>query len=121
VLCGIPGARFGRFIGILNRVRFGRFFLGRVLGIVLGACLGAILLALSHASSAALVGIAWGPGIGAAVGPLPILLFVKMLDALAPRRYTDGEMRGLGLGVLDGVVLVLLFFVVLSLLPRSAS
>jgi hypothetical protein len=30
-----------------------------------------------------------------------------------------GAMRGLGLGVVDGLVLVLLFFVGLSLLPRS--
>ena len=140
VLCGVPGVRLGRFIGILGRVRFGRFFPGlfaaaggallggflgllamaprgtilgavggwliapmilrhgvfailggRLLGLVLGACLGATLLALSQASSAALVGIAWGLGIGGVVGPLLLLLFVKMLDALAPRRYTDGE------------------------------
>jgi hypothetical protein len=140
VLCGVPGARFSRLIGILNRVRHGRFFLGlfaaaggallggflglmavapletilgamggwliaqvilrrgvfarlvgRVLGLVLGACLGATLLALSRASSAALVGIAWGLGIGAVVGALLLLSLVKMLDALALRRYTNGE------------------------------
>ena len=28
VLCGVPGARFGSFIGMLNRVRFGRLFVG---------------------------------------------------------------------------------------------
>jgi hypothetical protein len=30
-----------------------------------------------------------------------------------------GAMHGLGLGVVDGLVLVLLFFVALSLLPRN--
>lgn len=140
VLCGVPGVRLGRFIGILGRARFGRFFPGvfaaaggailggflgflamaplgtilgavggwllapailrhsvfailggRLLGLVLGACLGATLLALSQATSAALVGIAWGLGIGVVVGPLLLLLFVKMLDALAPSRYPRGE------------------------------
>jgi hypothetical protein len=140
VLCGIPGVRLGRLIGILSQVRFRRFFPGffaaaggaflggllgllamaplgtilgavggwlvapvilrrgvlailggRLLGLVLGACLGATFLALSQTSAKALVGITWGLGIGAVVGPLPLLLFVKMLDALAARRHPDGE------------------------------
>jgi hypothetical protein len=138
LLCGVPGARFGLFFGILNRARFARllfgmlaamggaifggllgvmavmplgaivgslggWFLGRTLlrrgffrrllggfvGVVLGACIGTIVLALQRDHAAALVGIAWGLGSGAIVGPLPLLLFVKMMDSLAPRRQTE--------------------------------
>lgn len=140
MLCGVPGARFGFFFGILNRARFARllfgmlaamvgavlggflgmvivmplgailgavggwlfmqavlrrFFLRRLLGgfvgAVLGACIGATILALSQAPSAALVGIAWGVGIGVVVGLLPLLVFAKMMDSLAPKRYTESK------------------------------
>jgi hypothetical protein len=37
------------------------------------------------------VGIAWGLGIGAVVGPLPLPLVIMLLNALVPRRYTEGE------------------------------
>ena len=140
VLCGVPGARFGLFLGILNRWRFGRLSLGvlatiggaimggllglmavmplgvilgavggwfltqavlrrgffvqlvgRVLGLVLGACIGVTALALTQSPSDALAGIAWGVGIGAIVGPLPLLLFVKMMDSLAQRQHTEDK------------------------------
>jgi hypothetical protein len=138
VLCGVPGARFGVFLVVINRLRFGRWILGmlaaaggailggllglvavmplgailgavggwfltrailrrgfftklvgRVLGLVLGACVGVMALALSRASSAALMGIAWGLGVGAVVGPLPLLLFAKMMDSLAARQHPE--------------------------------
>jgi drug/metabolite transporter (DMT)-like permease len=138
LLCGVPGARFGLFLGTLNRWRFGRLSLGvlaaiggailggllgliavlplgailgamggsvlsrsilrrgflpslvgQVLGVLLGACIGVTALTLSQSPSAALVGIAWGLGIGVIVGPLPLLLFAKMMDSLAPKRDTE--------------------------------
>jgi hypothetical protein len=140
VLLGMPGARLGFFLGILNRWRFGRLslgvlaaiggailggllgvmivmplgailgaasgwlitqatvrrgffmkFLGRVLGLVLGACIGATILALSQSLADALAGLAWGLGIGAIVGPLPLLLFVKMMDSLVQRQHTEDK------------------------------
>jgi hypothetical protein len=139
VLCGVPGARFGRFFGMVNRLRFGRWFLGiiaamggailggllgivvvmplvavlwaitgwfvtqailrgffkrllgGIVGVVVGACFGATVLALQRDQAAALVGIAWGIGIGVVVGPLPLLLFVKMLDSLARQRHPESK------------------------------
>jgi hypothetical protein len=42
VLCGVPGARFGFFFGVLNRSRFAQLFLG-VLATMGGAVLGGLL------------------------------------------------------------------------------
>jgi hypothetical protein len=50
-----------------------------------------MIFTLSQSPSAALLGIAWGLGIGAVVGPLPFLLFAKLMDSLAPRRNTESE------------------------------
>ncbi len=33
----------------------------------------------------------WGLAIGVVVGLLPLLLFVKMMDSLVPKRYTDNK------------------------------
>jgi hypothetical protein len=68
-----------------------RRLLGGIVGLVLGACLGATILSVNRSPSAAPFGIAWGLGIGAVVGPLPLIMFVKMMDSLAPRRYTEGK------------------------------
>jgi hypothetical protein len=75
---------------ILRRGFFKRLF-GQVLGVVLGACIGTTILALSQSPAAALVGIAWGLGIGVIVGPLPLLLFARMMDSLAAKRHPEGE------------------------------
>jgi len=141
VLCAFPGARYGFFFGMVNRVRFGRLFLGtiaavagailggylglmavtplgvvllgavggwffmravlwrfflrRILGgfggVLLGACIGAMIAALQKDQSAALVGIAWGAGLGAVAGPLLLLLLIGTLRSL-PR--THGNDRG---------------------------
>jgi hypothetical protein len=139
LICGVPGSRFGYFLGMVNRLRFGRLFvglyaamggailggfigltaamplgailgavggwiftgailrhgffrrlLGRVFGVALGACIGATVLALQRDQTTALVGIAWGLGIGALVGPLPLLSFVRMLDSLVRKRHPEG-------------------------------
>jgi len=75
---------------ILRRGFFKRLF-GQVLGIVLGACLGTTILALNQSPAAALVGVAWGLPIGVVVGPLPLILFAKMMDSLAAKRHPEGE------------------------------
>jgi hypothetical protein len=48
---------------------------------------------------------------GASIGAITVAYLRDNQAAVA------GAVRGLGLGVVDGVVLVLLFFVALSLLP----
>jgi hypothetical protein len=90
------GAILGAVGGsLLTRAILRRGFLarlvGQVLGLVLGACVGVTALALSQAPSDALKGFAWGTGIGAVVGPLPLLLFVKMLDSLTQRQHVNDE------------------------------
>jgi hypothetical protein len=98
-LGAILGAVGGWFFtrAILRRGFFRRL-LGRVLGLVLGACIGATVLALQRDQAAALVGIAWGMGIGAVVGPMPLLLFIKALNSLPRERSTEGK-------VIDATVL----------------
>ena len=77
------------FMQSLLRRFFLRRLLGGFVGAVLGACLGATIAALQKNQSAALVGIAWGLGIGAVVGQLPLLLFAKMMDSLAARHHPE--------------------------------
>jgi MFS family permease len=138
LICAVPGARFGVVFGMVNRVHFGRSFvgmfaaiggailggffgivavmpcgailgavcgwffnrvilqqgffkrfLGGFVGVVLGACVGATALALRRDQAAAPVGIAWGAGIGAVVGPLLFLLFIRTLNSLP--RWQDRE------------------------------
>jgi hypothetical protein len=139
LICGLPGARYGFFFGMVNRIRLGRLFvgsaaaiggallggffgivavmpfgailgavggwfstrallrrgsfkrlLGGFVGIVLGAYIGAIVLALRHDQAAALVGIAWGLGTGAVVGPLLFLLLITILNSLPRWRRREG-------------------------------
>jgi hypothetical protein len=112
LFAAMGGAILGGFLGLLAVTPFGailgavagwfftwavlprgffRLLLGGVLGVVLGACIGVMVLALSQSPFNALAGTVWGLGIGAVVGPLPLLLFAKMMKSLAPRRYTEGE------------------------------
>jgi hypothetical protein len=139
LICGLPGARYGFFFGMVNRMRFGRLFVGSVaaiggallggffgivavmpfgamlgavggwfsaralfrrgsfkrllggfVGIVLGACVGAVVLSLRQDQAAALVGIAWGLGTGAVVGPLLFLLLITILNSLPRWRRREG-------------------------------
>ena len=123
-LCSGPGAWYGSIFGIINRICFGRYFVGmaaairrnrgRVLGdnapdglrcdlggrvggfvaraiarrgpsirllsglvgVVLRTFIGVVLWAVNLNQPKALVGLAWGLGIGAVVGPLLLLIFV---------------------------------------------
>jgi len=89
VILGAVGGWF--FTGAILLRGFFTRLLGRVLGLVLGACIGAIILALQRDQTAALVAIAWGVGLGAVVGPLPLLLFAKLLDSLASERHAESK------------------------------
>lgn len=111
VLAAMVGAIIGGFLGMAVVIPLGAIlgavggwvFVGAILrgggwlwrlqwqglGVVLGACIGATILALNQAPSAALVGIAIGFGIGAVLGPLPLLLFVKMMGSLAVRQHAE--------------------------------
>ena len=141
-LFAFPGARYGFFFGMVNRVRFGQLFVGTIAaivgailggylgflavtpfgmvllgavggwfvaqavlfrrgfllrrllgglgGVLLGTCVGAVIVALQKDQGAALVGIAWGVGIGAVVGPLLLLLFIGALNSLLHTHASDG-------------------------------
>jgi hypothetical protein len=138
VLCGVPGARYGFFFGMVNRVRFGRSFVGAVTAIggailgafmatmillALGAILGAVcgwvmaraLLALRHGILRRfLVGI-----VGAVVGmQLGAILWAIRLNESAA---LTGAAWGLGIGVVVGPLLMLLFIGTLNSLPHIRS
>ncbi len=113
LLAAMSGAVIGGFLGLVVVMPLGAIlgaiggwlFVGAILrgggwlwrvqwqglGFVLGACIGAIILALNQSPSAALVGIAWGLGVGIVVGPLPLLLFVKMMDSLVRQRHPESK------------------------------
>ncbi len=132
LVTGVGGTNYGFFFGMVNRIRYGRLF-GVVVGMVGGAILGAFLGVVAYTLLGALTGglIGWivgrfgvraersliakslGAFWGACVGAITVSY---LRDNEAAVR---GAMRGFGLGVADGLVLVLLFYVALSLLPRS--
>ena len=131
-LCSGPGAWYGSIFGMINRIRFGRYFvgmaaailgaivggvlatmllmafgaisgavigwfvaravvrrspsarlLGGLAGVVLGTFLGVVLWAVNLNQPKALVGLVWGLGIGAVVGPLLLLMVIGALNLLA--------------------------------------
>ena len=59
VLCGVPGTRFGLFFGALNRIRFGRLFLG-LFAAMGGATLGGFLGLLAVMPFGAMLGAVAG-------------------------------------------------------------
>ena len=59
VLCGVPGARFGLFLGILHRIRWGRLFLG-LFAAMGGAILGGFLGLLAVMPLGAILGAVAG-------------------------------------------------------------
>lgn len=136
-LCSGPGAWYGLIFSAVNRIRFGRYFVGmaaaiagaivggflatmllmafgaisgavvgwlvaraiirrspsaRLLGglggVVLGTFIGVVLWAVNLNQPKALIGLVWGLGVGAVVGPLLLLLFVGMLNRL-PRVHVE--------------------------------
>lgn len=88
ILGAVGGWILTRGIIALRHGVLRRFFFG-IAGAVVGMFLGAMLWAVRLNQAAALAGMAWGFGIGVFVGPLPLLLFAKMMDSLAPRRYAE--------------------------------
>jgi hypothetical protein len=138
VLCGVPGTRYGFFFGMVNRVRFGRSFVGAVTAIggailgafmatmillALGAILGAVcgwgmaraLLALRHGILRRfLVGIV-GAVVGMQLGAIVWAVRLNQVTALT------GAAWGLGIGVVVGPLLLLLVIGTLNSLPRIRS
>ncbi|HEX2974055.1 MAG TPA: hypothetical protein VHP11_17110 [Tepidisphaeraceae bacterium] len=88
-LGAILGAGLGWFCGRAfagPRARFLSRLLNAILGVILGACIGATVMALRRDQPAALLGIAWGVGIGITVGAALCLLFVgRVLSILRIR------------------------------------
>ena len=136
LICGIPGARIGSLIGVLNRMRFGRLSLGTfaaiggaILGgflatmilLALGAILGAVggwvlartLLALRHSNLRRfLVGIV-GAVLGMFVGAILWAINLNQSAAFAVRTW------GMGIGVVVGPLLLLMVVGALNGLART--
>ena len=89
------GAIAGWFVGRYNARSWPRI-MTEILGAVLGGCLGTIICSMEQNEVATRVGVLWGMGIGAGVGLLLPLIFVKALDSFADQwiRMTAEENRG---------------------------
>ncbi len=92
------GAILGAVVGgVLARAVVGsrRGFLTRLVGglagVMLGTFIGVVWWAIRLNQAAALVGLAWGTGIGIVVGPLLLSLFVAMLSSLPPVHRDGGN------------------------------
>ena len=135
VLCAFPGAKYGFFFGMLNRIRFGRLFIGTIAAIV-GAILGGYL-GLMFVTPLGLVilgavggwffmrailwrfflrrilggflGVVFGAGIGAMIAALQ----KDQAAALV------GIAWGAGIGAIVGPLLFLLFIATLNSLPHT--
>jgi hypothetical protein len=135
VLFAIPGARYGAFFGRLNRVRFGRLFIGTfaaLAGAILGGYMG--LMAVTPLGLVILgavggwffmrailwrfflrrilggfVGVALGAGLGATIAALQR----DQSAALA------GIAWGAGIGAVTGPFVLLLFIAALRSLPHT--
>jgi hypothetical protein len=84
-ICGWLTAKVSVRGGLLTRLGT------QVAGILLGASLGVILAVLQINGRPALPAIAWGLLVGAVIGALPLLGFMRMFDAVAPRPAQKGE------------------------------
>jgi hypothetical protein len=76
------GAIAGWLVGRYN-ARTWRRILAETLGAMLGGCLGTIICSMEQNETAAREGVLWGMGIGAVVGVLSPLLFVRALNSFA--------------------------------------
>ena len=135
VLLAIPGARYGFFFGMLNRVRFGRLFIGTfaaIVGAILGGYLGLMAVTPFGAVILGAVGgwffmraILWrfflrrilggfvGVVFGAAIGAMIAALQKDQAAALV------GIAWGVGIGAVVGPLLFLLFIGTLNSLPHT--
>ena len=134
VLGWVPGSRYGFFFGMVNRVRFGRSFVGAVAaigGAILGGFLATMILLALGAILGAICGwvlaralLALRPGIlrrflvgiaGAVAGMLlgAVLWAIRLNQTAA----LTGAAWGVGIGAVVGPLLLLLFVAALSSLP----
>ncbi len=125
LICGLPGARLGFFLGIVTRNRFGRLFLGlfaAIGGAIVGGLLATMILLALGAIVGAVVGwvftraiLALRHGIlrrflfgivGAALGMfIGAILWAMNLNQAAALR---GASWGMGIGIVVGPLLLLM-------------
>ncbi len=135
VLCSFPGARYGFFFGMMNRVRFGRLFIGTIaaiVGAILGGYLGLMFVTPLGVVILGAVGgwffmraILWrfflrrilggfvGVVLGAGIGAMIAALQKDQAAALV------GIAFGMGVGAVVGPLLFLLFIGTLTSLPHT--
>ena len=135
VLCSVPGARYGFFFGMMNRVRFGRLFIGTIaaiVGAILGGYLGLMFVTPLGVVILGAVGgwffmraILWrfflrrilggfvGVVLGAGIGAMIAALQKDQAAALV------GIAFGMGIGAVVGPLLFLLFIGTLTSLPHT--
>ena len=135
VLLAVPGTRYGFFFGMVNRVRFGRLFIGTIaaiVGAILGGYLGLMFVTplgvvilgaiggwffmqailwrfFSRRILGGFVGVVLGAGIGAMIAALQ----KDQAAALV------GAAWGAGIGAVAGPLLFLLLIATLNSLPHA--
>ena len=131
-ICALPGSWYGFFFGHVNRLRFGRLFVGTVAAIF-GAILGGFLGIVAGMPLGALIGAVggWfcgrsisrqdyrfrngllGVFMGACIGTVALALRQNQAAAL------PGTIWGMGIGAIVGPLLFLLFIGTLCSLPHT--
>ncbi len=134
MICAVPGSRFGFFFGHVNRIRFGRLFVGSVAAVG-GAILGGLFGVVASMPLGALIG---GLGgwffaraiserdyrfrnglLGAYLGPcLVVVVLTLQRDQVAA---LPGAIWGLGIGAIIGPILFLLLMGTMDLLLGGRS
>ena len=133
-ICTVGGAQYGFFFGHVNRLHFGRLFVGSVAA-VLGAILGGFFGIVATMPLGAIIGAVGGGFfgrfvaqqnyrfrngllggfVGACLGALVLALRRNEVLAL------PGAIWGLGIGVVGGPILFLSFTGTLNSLPHTHS
>jgi hypothetical protein len=90
----LGGAIVGWLAGRYNAHSWRRIA-AEILGAVLGGCFGTVIFSMEQDQTVGRIGVLWGMGIGAVVGALLPLLFVKALNSFADEwirmRERDGS------------------------------
>jgi hypothetical protein len=132
LLFAIPGARYGFFFGNMNRVRFGKLFVATVAAVI-GAILSGFLGIVATMPLGALIGAVCGWFLGRSIsqrdckfrnGLLGVFFGVCVEAAILVLRRDEaaglpGAIWGLGIGVVIGPLLFLLFIGTLNSLPPT--
>ena len=131
VICAIPGTRYGFFFGYVNRIQFGRSFVGTVAAIF-GAVVGGFFGIVSTMPLGAIIGGAGGWFCGRSIaqhdyrfrhGLLGVFLGACIGTVVLSLRQNEpamlpGTIWGVGIGAIVGSLLFLLPIGILHSLPR---